>query len=387
MSVPALRTVHLAGSPDRPLLVVGPSLGTRVERLWGEVATLLAEDFHVVGWELPGHGGAPLGERFTIAELARGVRAAADRVLSRRSAPDGRFAYAGDSVGGAVGLQLVLDHADRVDRAALVATGARIGDAGLWRDRAALVRGSGTTALLAAAAQRWWAPGFAERAPDIATALLDDLSAVDAEGYAQVCDALRDFDVRDRLREVRRPLLAIAGAADRTTPVASLREIAGGAPGARLVELDGIAHLPPVEAPRAIASLVRDFLAGAGARHVAGMANRRAVLGDAHVDRAIAAGSSLTADFQDLITRYAWGEIWDRPGLSRRDRSIAVLTALVAGRHFDELEFHLRAALRNGLSRDEIIEVLLQTAIYVGVPAANTAFGVAARVLDTRDPA
>ncbi|WP_405434495.1 carboxymuconolactone decarboxylase family protein [Micromonospora sp. NBC_00617] len=113
------------------------------------------------------------------------------------------------------------------------------------------------------------------------------------------------------------------------------------------------------------------------------MANRRAVLGDAHVDRAIAATSSLTLDFQDLITRYAWGEIWDRPGLSRRDRSIAVLTALVAGRHFEELEFHLRAALRNGLTRDEIVEVLLQAAIYVGVPAANTAFGVAARVLET----
>ncbi|MGW1060394.1 bifunctional 3-oxoadipate enol-lactonase/4-carboxymuconolactone decarboxylase PcaDC [Micromonospora rubida] len=383
MGTPELTTVHLAGSVDRPLLVVGPSLGTSVERLWGGVATLLADDLHVVGWELPGHGGSPLGEPFTIAELAGGVRAAVDRVLVRRGEPDGRFAYAGDSVGGAVGLQLVLDHADRIDRAVLVATGARIGDADLWRDRAALVRGSGTTVLLDTAPQRWWAPGFAEREPGVATALLDDLCAVDDEGYAQVCDALGDLDLRDRLREVRRPLLAVAGSADRATPVASLREIADGVPGARLVELDGVAHLPPVEAPRATASLVRDFLADASARRAAGMANRRAVLGDAHVDRAIAATSSLTADFQDLITRYAWGEIWDRPGLSRRDRSIAVLTALVAGRHFEELEFHLRAALRNGLTRDEIVEVLLQAAIYVGVPAANTAFGVAARVLET----
>ena len=108
---------------------------------------------------------------------------------------------------------------------------------------------------------------------------------------------------------------------------------------------------------------------------------RRQVLGDAHVDRAIAGTTDVTADFQDFITRYAWGEIWTRPGLARRDRSIAVLTALVAGRHFEELEFHLRAALRNGLSREEIIEVLLQSAVYVGVPAANTAFGVARRVL------
>jgi 3-oxoadipate enol-lactonase/4-carboxymuconolactone decarboxylase len=111
------------------------------------------------------------------------------------------------------------------------------------------------------------------------------------------------------------------------------------------------------------------------------MAVRRAVLGDDHVDRAVAGTTDVTRDFQDLITRYAWGEIWTRLGLPRRDRSIAVLTALVAGRHFEELEFHLRAALRNGLTRAEIVEVLLQSAIYVGVPAAKTAFGIAKRVL------
>ncbi len=116
-----------------------------------------------------------------------------------------------------------------------------------------------------------------------------------------------------------------------------------------------------------------------------GMAVRREVLGDAHVDRAVERTTDVTRDFQDLITRYAWGGIWTRPGLDRRSRSIGVLTALVAGRHFDELEFHLHAALRNGLTREEIIEVLLQTAVYVGVPAANSAFAVARRVLDDAD--
>jgi 4-carboxymuconolactone decarboxylase len=109
---------------------------------------------------------------------------------------------------------------------------------------------------------------------------------------------------------------------------------------------------------------------------------RREVLGDDHVDAAVERTSDLTADFQDLITRYAWGEIWDRPGLDRRTRSAITLTALVARGHFDELAMHLRAALRNGLTRDEIREVLLQSAIYCGVPAANSAFAVAQRVLD-----
>jgi len=117
-------------------------------------------------------------------------------------------------------------------------------------------------------------------------------------------------------------------------------------------------------------------------RHERGMAVRRDVLGDAHVDAALAAASDVTADFQDLITRYAWGEIWARPGLDRRTRSCVTLTALVAGGHHHELALHLRGARRNGLSWDEIKEVLLQTAVYCGVPAANSAFHVLQRVLD-----
>ena len=113
-----------------------------------------------------------------------------------------------------------------------------------------------------------------------------------------------------------------------------------------------------------------------------GMQVRREVLGDEHVDAAIERTSEFTAEFQDLITRYAWGEIWSRPGLDRRTRSAITLTALVALGRFDELAMHVRAALRNGLTEDEIKEVLLQSAIYCGVPAANSAFAVAQRALD-----
>jgi 4-carboxymuconolactone decarboxylase len=109
---------------------------------------------------------------------------------------------------------------------------------------------------------------------------------------------------------------------------------------------------------------------------------RREVLGDEHVDRAIERTSGFTEDFQDLITRYAWGEIWTRPGLDRRMRSAITMTALIAVGRFDELPMHVRAARRNGLTDDEIKEVLLQSAIYCGVPAANSAFAVAQRVLE-----
>jgi 4-carboxymuconolactone decarboxylase len=113
-----------------------------------------------------------------------------------------------------------------------------------------------------------------------------------------------------------------------------------------------------------------------------GMIVRREVLGDEHVDRAVASTTEFTADFQDLITRYAWGEIWARPGLDRKTRSAITLTALVALNHHEELEMHLRAALRNGMTPAELKEVLLQSAIYCGVPAANRAFAIAQRVLE-----
>jgi 4-carboxymuconolactone decarboxylase len=113
-----------------------------------------------------------------------------------------------------------------------------------------------------------------------------------------------------------------------------------------------------------------------------GMEVRRAVLGDAHVDRAVGRTTAFTADFQDFITRYAWGEIWSRPGLDRRTRSCITLTALVATGREHELEMHVRAALRNGLTPDEIGEVLLHCALYCGVPAANGAFAIAQRVID-----
>jgi 4-carboxymuconolactone decarboxylase len=115
-----------------------------------------------------------------------------------------------------------------------------------------------------------------------------------------------------------------------------------------------------------------------------GMRVRREVLGDEHVDRAVANTSDFTRDFQELITRYAWGDIWSRPGLDRRMRSAITLTALIAHGHWEELPMHVRAALRNGLADNELKEVLLQSAIYCGVPAANHAFAIAQKVLDER---
>lgn len=388
--IPSVTVVRMTGGRDRatlPLLVLGPSLGTSAPTLWSACADGLADAFDVVAWDLPGHGhnrSVP-EEPFTMAELAAGVLRVVDDVLTERGQPRGPFFYAGDSVGGCVGLQLMLDSPDRVVAAALLCTGAQIGSAESWAERVEAVRASGTPVMVGPSAQRWFGPGFVEREPDRSSALLHALSDADDEGYAQVCGAVAGFDVRALLDRVAAPVLAVAGEDDPATPPEKLREIAAGVKDGRYVELPGVAHLAPAEAPAEVARLLREHFLGeqpaAEQETSPGMRVRREVLGDAHVDRAVAGTTDFTRDFQQLITAYAWGEIWTRPGLDRRSRSMITLTALIARGHHEELAMHVRAALRNGLSVEEIKEVILQSAIYCGVPDANTAFRIASGVL------
>ena len=390
-SVPVITGGTLGTGPDpsRPLLVLGPSIGTSAATLWGACAAALSAEFHVVAWDLPGHGNSrPAQDSFSVAELAAGVLAVVDEVLVSRGTPGAQFDYAGDSFGGAVGLQLLVDHPGRIRRATLLCTGAKIGTAEGWFERAALVRAEGMAAIVAGSTTRWFAPGSIERRPDVAAALLAALRSTDAESYARGCEALADFDVRERLGDVTVPVLAVAGGCDVPTPVESLRTIAHGVADGRLVVLHDVGHLAPAEAPDRVVALITDHVhshATVADVLAAGRAVRREVLGDAHVDRAEDSTTDLTRDFQELITQYAWGSIWTRPGLDRRSRSLITLTALVARGHHEELALHLRAARTNGLTNDEIKELLLQTAIYCGVPDANTAFRIAHVVLAELD--
>jgi 3-oxoadipate enol-lactonase/4-carboxymuconolactone decarboxylase len=388
-TAPRLSVVDFSGGAgtDLPLLVLGPSLGTSVRHLWQHCAELLHGQFRVIGWDLPGHGDSEPATGFDLAALGESALAAVDQLCRGAT-----FHYAGDSLGGAVGLQLLLDVPNRVASATLLCTGARIGEPAGWQERAAAVRADGTESLLESTPTRWFGPGFADRSPDLAKALLADLAGADDASYAAACEALADFDVRARLQEISTPILAIAGASDVVTPPSSLRHLATGVQQGRLVVLDGVAHLAPAEAPHEVARLITDAARTTGSAaptvvevRAAGMRVRREVLGDAHVDRASANANDFTAEFQEFITQYAWGGIWTRPGLDRRSRSLITLTALVARGNHEELAMHVRAARTNGLTNDEIKELLLQTAIYCGVPDANTAFRIAQQALAELD--
>jgi len=355
-----------ASAPE--LIVLGPSLGTTAA-LWDEAAAELSAELRVLRFDLPGHGASPAAAApFTIAELADAVIDLVDSIGG------GAFHYAGVSAGGAVGLELALRHPERVSTLAVVCAAARIGSAEGWAERAQLVRASGTASLVSLSAERWFAPGFLDENPQAGGAELSRLVEVDDESYALCCEALAAFDAREAVRGITSPTLIVAGEFDIATPPEQLEALAATIPGAAYVLLRGVAHLPARESPRELSALIRS--------RIGGMRVRREVLGDAHVDAAVAATTPETADWQDFITRYAWGAIWSRPGLARRDRSLLTIAALVTGGHHNELAMHVRAALGNGLSRAEICEAIMHTAVYAGVPAANSAFGIARAVFE-----
>ncbi len=363
------------GAADLPVLLLSNSLGTTMA-LWDAIVPRLAARFRVVRYDTRGHGASdrPAGD-YSLDALGRDALAVLD------AAGAARASVGGISLGGLTAMWLGIHAPLRIDRLVLANTGARIGTDELWNERIRLVLESGMGAIVDGLLWRWFTPDFRAQSPDVLARYRAMISGTPPVGYAGCCAALRDADLRPGLRTIRAPTLVIGGTADVATPLALSEVIEAGIPGARLERLPA-AHLSNVERPEAFASLVIDFLSAE--RNVAvddatgrerGRAARRSVLGEAHVSRAEAAPDPLTAEFQDLITRYAWGEIWTRPGLDERTRRVLVLGTLVALGRWEEFRLHARAAAtEGGMTADDIKEILLQQAIYCGVPAANTAF-------------
>ncbi|MFJ2606945.1 4-carboxymuconolactone decarboxylase [Streptomyces sp. NPDC091279] len=415
------------GPEDAPVLILGPSLGT-TWHMWDRQMPELTKQWRVFRFDLPGHGGAPAYPAGSVSELVNRLLATFDKLGVHR------FGYAGCALGGAVGIELALRHPERLASLALIAASPRFGSADEFRQRGVIVRSNGLDPIARSSPDRWFTGGFAAAQPAITEWAVQMVRTTDPGCYIASCEALAAFDVRGELGRVGVPTLVLVGSDDQVTGPAEARTLVAGIPDARLAVVPGASHLVPVEQPAAVTDLlIRHFstawqpafdsttgqiaipagpvkpvltapaqpapsaapiaeiapavvppqavAAGRPDPYDAGIKVRREVLGDAHVDRALAQADEFSGDFQEFITRYAWGEIWDRPGLDRRSRSCVTLTALVAGGHLDELAFHTRAALRNGLTPVEIKEVLLQAAVYCGVPAANSAFKVAQQVI------
>lgn len=413
---------RLDGPERAPVLVLGPSLGA-TWHMWDRQVPELARQWRVLRFDLPGHGGSPAYPADSVTDLAARLLATLDGLGVRQ------FGYAGCALGGAVGIQLALRHPERLASLALIAASPRFGTADEFRRRGVVVRSHGLDALARSAPGRWFTTGYIAAQPAIAEWAVQMVRTTDPGCYIAACEALATFDVRDELGRIGVPTLVLVGSEDQVTGPAEARTLVAGIPDARLAVVPGASHLVPVEQPVAVTDLlVRHFspewpgtpdaytgrntvtsITSVPAKPVltpprtaprfelapaaqpdavghtdaydAGLKVRREVVGDAQVDEELAEADEFSGEYQEFITRYAWGEVWNRPGLDRRSRSCVTLTALAAGGHLDDLAVHTRAALRNGLTPAEIREVLLQSAVYLGVPAADRAFRVARRVI------
>lgn len=249
------------GPPDAPPLYLGPSLGTSLA-VWDRQTAALARWYRVVRWDLPGHGASPAGllpSPATPADLGRLVLELADTL------GHAAFAYAGISLGGAVGAWLAVHQPARISSLALICSSARFGEPQPWLDRAESIRSNGAGPLADSAPDRWFTPAFAASDDPAAQTLITDQRSVDPAAYAACCEVLADLDLRPDLARIAAPTLVVAGQDDQATPPSHARELADGIRGAHLVELSHAAHLANVEQPRAVLDALLTHLGGSGA--------------------------------------------------------------------------------------------------------------------------
>ena len=363
---------RLEGQSGRPVLVLSHSLGCD-HSMWAPQMPDLLDHFQVLRYDTRGHGASevPAGD-YTMEQLGRDVLGLLDTLGIRQAA------FCGLSMGGAIGMWLALNAGLRITTLVLSNTAARFGTRDLWDTRRKSVIEGGMPAVVDGVMQRFFSPDRQKDGYVQSTRAI--LLGTDPRGYAACCAALRDADFRAELFHISVPTLVIGSDRDPSTPwgeygAVLAREI----PGAKAVRLD-TAHLSNLEQPRAYVSALLEFLLPAPASAdplEAGMKVRRQVLGDQHVDRAMAAATDFNRDFQELITRYAWGSVWTRPGLDHRTRRLLVLAVTAALGRWEECRLHLRAGLAHGMEPCDVKETLLQVAVYAGVPAANTAFQIA----------
>ena len=384
------------GHSTAPPLLLSNSLGTDYA-FWDPVMPRLVEYFNVIRMDTRGHGAsdAPAGP-YTMPMLADDALAVADAAGLQQ------FAFAGVSMGGGIGMHLAIHHPGRISRLLLSNTAASFPVA-VFDQRIAAVEEGGMAAVVDGVLQRFFTDGFRARNSTVLASVRNTLLRLDPVGYIGCCAAVRDSNFEGSLGSISAPTLVLVGEHDQSTPPEKGRAIAAAIRGARVACLP-VAHLTHPEQPAAFIDLAVPFLLGEtlpncnGPLNAAsprsdetlaealerGLARRRRTLGAAHVDKRVAESDPLTDDFQQMITRYAWDEIWNRPGLDPRTRRLLVLAITAALGRWEEFDLHLGAGLDAELQLTEVKELLLQTAVYAGVPAGNTGFAHVKRSLAQR---
>ncbi len=363
---------RLDGASDRPVIVLSHSLGLD-HAMWDAQVADLAPHFRVLRYDTRGHGASMvLPGDYTIEQLGRDVLALVDALGIRQ------FVFCGLSLGGMIGQWLGAHAPERLTHLVLANTTARVDDPAAMEARRTAVIAGGMAAVADVAMSRFFTVASLDRDPPAVAAARRTVLTTSPIGYAGCCAAIRDMDQRDVLGRIATPTLVIAGDHDVSMPWASNGELLSSSIQAATVVRLRAAHLSNLEQPRSFsAALFRFLLPKPFDSLDAGTPVRRSVLGDAHVDRSIASTTDFNHDFQELITRFAWGTIWTRPGLDHRTRRLLVLAITASMGRWDEFRLHIRAGAAHELEWCDVEEVLLQVAIYAGLPAANTGFHIA----------
>ena len=370
---------RLEGKAGRPVLVLSHSIGCDHGMWESQIADLLPY-FQVLRYDTRGHGAsdAPPGP-YSVEQLGRDLLAIADALNISK------FAFCGLSLGGAIGQWVGINAKDRLSALVLASTSPQFGPAANWENRIKAVVSGGMESIVELAMQRFFSAETLARGDSYAESVRAVIQGTNPAGYIGCCAALRDMDNREKLGEISAPTLILVGDGDVSTPWAGHGELlARGIVNSKVVHLPA-AHLSNIERPRSFSAAMLNFLkpAATGDMLDAGFAVRRAALGDEHVDRSIASATDFNREFQDLITRYAWGAIWTRPGLSRRTRRLLVLAMTASMGRWEEFRLHAKAGLAHELEPCDLKEVLMQVAVYAGVPAANTGFNIARELLES----
>lgn len=376
---------ELSGPSHAPVVMLSNSLGT-THRMWDLVVPHLRGRYRTLRYDTRGHGKSQvLDQPATLDDLADDAIGLLDALKLDK------VHFAGLSLGGMTGQNLAARYPQRLHSLTLMATAAHYAPKSAWDERIKLVRAGGTAAFVDPNMARWFTPDFVAAGTEAFLAVREAFINIDRAGYAVCCGVIASMDLRPLLPKITTPTLVIAGRHDPATPVAKAEEICSGIGHAELVVLADAAHLLAVEQPEATASQLLGFLSrhdGGALRgplgavgQDEGLLNRKGVLGEAYVERSMAKAGPFAHVWQDFITRNAWGEVWGDTRLPWKTRSIIVLAMMVALHREEEFKLHLGAAMTNGLSLDELQALLLQTAIYGGVPAANAAFRWAREVL------
>jgi 3-oxoadipate enol-lactonase/4-carboxymuconolactone decarboxylase len=373
---------ELTGPTGAPVVALSNSLGTNFA-MWDDVVPALRGRFRVLRYDTRGHGGSQvLDSEIEIADLAADLAGLLDALGI------GRVHLAGLSLGGMTAQAFAATWPDRVISLTLMATAAELGPKALWDERIATVRAQGMAPITEATMIRWFSDE--QREEEGPARIRKTFLGIDPIGYAVCSSAISRMDLRPLLSRIAAPTLILVGADDPATTVARAEAIRDGIGHAELTILPRVRHMLAVERGESIAAHLLAFLeryrepAAAtlgGVPFDEAIGNRRAVLSDEHVDRSLAGAGDFGGAWQDFVTRIAWGEVWGDPRLPWKTRSLLTLAMMVALHREEEFKLHLRGAMRNGVTPGELQAMLLQCAVYGGVPAANAAFRWSREVL------